>query len=76
MPFQGQPLDALDGLPPEGSRKSRAGARYERMRLASPRLGGGHILTRKGILAGESVAAVERAGRNPVRCAHSRRRAS
>jgi len=29
----GKPLDALDGLPPEGSRINRVGARNERERL-------------------------------------------
>ncbi len=35
----GKPLDALDGLPPEGTRKSRVGARSERSRRSNPRLG-------------------------------------
>ena len=34
----GKPLDALDGLPPEGSRKSRVGARNERAWLSNPLL--------------------------------------
>jgi hypothetical protein len=68
----GKPLDALDGLPPEGTRKSRVRARSERARLQIRASVSGPILTRKGILAGGSVAAVKRAGRNPVRCAYAR----
>ncbi len=44
--------------------------RHERRRVSSPRPVRGFILTRKGVLAGGSVAAVKRPGRNLFRYAY------
>ena len=69
MPFTGQPLDALDRMPPEGSRQSRAGARNERRAACKSVPRARVCFYTERILTGESAAAVECAGRNPVRCA-------